>query len=140
MRLGLCMRNVDECIRAYHVDVENDDVGEVSFTNNLNEMRNLVGTQVVSIRTADIGGRTLRIICSGEQVQNGKVSGLDGANKVVMHGNLVVTGCRTIDGEEVLSSLTEEEMRIVKDRIALVDIGASDNKYNTYVLCDMELR
>lgn len=139
MRLGISMRNVDDCIRGYHVDVDEDDVGVVSFTNNLNEMRRLTHSQVISIRAAEVDGVRVRLICPGSKEENGrKVSALDTSNKVVMHGSMVVTG-RGGEGDDMISSLTVEDLSHIKDCIAMVDIGNEDDRYNTYVLCGVAL-
>lgn len=137
-RRGICLRNVDDVLRAFLVDVAHDDVGEIQFTNNLNEMKRLVGSDVVELRKLDIEGRAMRVICDGHSPQRGKVSAVDPGYMPVLRGNLIIVGSHMEGKDEVLNSLSDTLMMHIRDHIGLVDIGSNDAKYNTYVLCDVK--
>lgn len=138
-RLGICLRNVDDVLRALHVDVDNDDVDEIQFTNNLNEMRRLVGKDVIMLKKARVGGCPVRVICDGSNEPQGKVSAIDPSCRPVLHGSLIVVGSHMEGKDEILNSLSDTAMMTVKDHVALLDIGSGSAKYNTYALCDVEV-
>lgn len=146
MRLGICLRNIDETLRAFHIDTERDDAGEIAFTNNLNEMRRLTGATTVSILPAKVAGMGVWIVSRGDAretdaqtVDNVKPSALGKGRSIVLRGSIVVVGAETDGDDELLRSLTDDELDRVKDRLALVDIGKGQNRYNAYVLCDVEI-
>lgn len=138
-RLGINMRNVDDVLTAYHIDVAHDDVGAVQFTNNLEEMRRMVSSKVVSIVSARVGGMPVRLITmhGARDATDQKVSAISPEGKVILHGSILVVGSRKECEDEILCDLTDEQIRYVGDHIGLVDIGKDENKYNTYVLCDV---
>ena len=142
MRLGISMANVDSVLRAYHVDVDNDDIGEIAYTNNLNEMRRLTGSPLVSILSVRIGGVPYRVICAGnatERTSGRKVSALDTGGRAALRGSLVICAVSKEYGDESLVSMDDAKMGLVRDSMALVDIGSGESKYNTYVVCDLEV-
>lgn len=143
------MRNVDEVLLGYYLDVDNDDVCEIQFTNNLSEMKRLVNAKTVSILSAKIGGKPVRVICAGDARDSvipaqgdaiRKVSALGEDNCVLLHGNLLILASHMEGEDEVFHSMDPMLMSHIKDRVALVDIGQGPKKYNTYVMCDMELK
>lgn len=145
MRLGICLRNIDETLRAFRIDTGDDDAGEMAFTNNLNEMRRLTGASAVSILPAKVAGTNVWVICRSDAKDDNdttddlKPSALDREGDIVLRGSIVVVGAETDGDDDLLRSLTDDELDRVKDRLALVDIGRGTSKYNTYVLCDVEM-
>lgn len=138
------MRNAGDVVRAYYVDVDHDDIGEIAFTLNLNEMRRLTGSEVISIYAVRIDGKRYRVICpydatDPDNPKDRKVSALDEGHKVLMRGSLVIVDTYMDGKDEVIRSMNDDQLDHIKDRMALVDIGSGSGTVNTYVVCDMEM-
>ena len=144
-RMGICMRNVDEDMHALFLDVVADDVEDIRFTYNLNEMKRVIGEKVIAVRKVTVEGVPFRVVTAcdadvkpNEGASNRKVSAISPDGKVVFRGNLLFLASYKDGEDEVMRSLNATEMVHLKDHVALVDIG-TDKKYNTYAMCDVEL-
>lgn len=142
MRIGICMRNVDAALRAFVMDVDHDDVGEMLFTNNLNEMRRLTGAQNIRILSAKVAGIRYRVVANMHARDSDalKASGVDASGEIIVSGPLVFVGSDVNGDDEMLRSLTDGELLNLQDHVALVDMETNGVKTNTYVMCDMEMR
>ena len=137
---GIKMNNIGEYLKVFVIDVVEEEMGVVEMPNTLKDMKRITGAPCIEIGDIRIGENKFKSIYASKTNENIHVSCADSKGKVIYRGNLIIVAYETNgNGDEILCSLTEEEIAVLLSNTDLMYLNNEKNntEYNSYVLCNV---
>lgn len=100
-------------MRAYLIDVANNDAKVVDIQDSLETYYSLINCECIDIVTRTIGGKEFDIVCDdvGRLVDNPIPSMYSSKGEVMFCGNIVI--CGVADNNGCLTSLTDKDIELI---------------------------
>ena len=138
MDVGLSMVNVGEYLRAFYLDSDRDNIIAYDIVNALSEFKRLTRASVIDIGNLTVDGHCFKVVYSRAANEGMHISVVNKEGKTIVRGSCIIMGFDTVNGRQTLRDLTDEEVDLIMDNMALMVVTPKDGKeyYNAYVLCN----
>ena len=138
---GIKMTNAGEFLKVYVVDVDKEEMGAQDMPNTLRDMKRITGANCIEIGDITVLGQAFKAIYSAKVSGSQHISCVDDKGKAVYRGNIIIVAYeRDRYGNEILSSLTDDDIQLLMSNTGLMYIEGKDggSPYNAYVLCNLK--
>ena len=144
VNVGIRMTNVGEYLMTFAVNAEKDEMGKLEIPNTLKDFKREINTDCIDMDDIVVDGMTFKAMFGANAKDGAHTSCVDENGKVVYKGNIIVFGFDTDRcGNQILRSLTDEEIELLMKNTGLMTVDAKGNGgdlYNAYILCNVTIK